>query len=401
MSFVIKYRPKTLDEYVNQTKAVQQLKEYVFNFKTKYQGKALFFWGPPGVGKTALVYAFAGTYKYEVVEVNASDDRNYKTLQELFYNAAQTASLFGRGKIFVFDEVDGLSATDRGAVNTIAKIIKESKHPVILIANDPWEPKLKELRNLSILVEFKKLTITDIFTVLKRVCEKEGLKCEDKALKQLAMEAKGDLRAALNDLEALAQKGSVTLKDLEALGYREREISIFEALAYIFKAEKIGIATMAISEVDLDPDLVFLWIEENIPNEYMKPEEIYKAYEALSRADIYKARIIRRQNWSFLSYYTFMMSAGVAMAKDKKYSKFTRYQRPTFFQKLEQIKAKRELIKKISKQMEDKVKIKKSEISEFILPFLINLYKKDKNKALEYGKIFGLSKEEIDILAKS
>jgi len=399
MNFTIKYRPKNLDEYVNQTKAVQQLKEYVFNFKTKYKGKALFFWGPPGVGKTALVYAFAGTYNYEVIEVNSSDDRNYRTLKELFHNASQTASLFGKGKIFVFDEVDGLSTTDRGAVNTIIEIIKESKHPIILIANDPWDSKLKELRNYSIMVEFKKLSTTEIFYVLKKVCEKEKLNCEDKALKQLTIESKGDLRSALNDLEALAQKGSVTLKDLESLGYREREISIFEALAYIFKAEKIGMATMAISEVDLDPDLVFLWIEENIPNEYMKAEEIFKAYEYLSKADIYKARIIRRQNWGFLSYYTFMMSAGVAMAKEKKYNKFTRYQKPTFFQKLEQIKKKRELISKITSQVEEKISIKR-DLPEFVLPFLINLYKKDKNKALEYGKIFGLNKEEIEILVK-
>jgi len=398
MNFIQKYKPKTLEEYVNQNKAVQELKEYVFNFKTKYKGKAIFFWGPPGVGKTALVYAFAGSYKYEVIEVNASDDRNYKTLKELFHNASQTVSLFGKGKIFVFDEVDGISSVDRGAINTIIGIIKESKHPVVLIANDPWDPKLKELRNYSILVEFKKLTVTDIFQFLKKVCEKERLDFEEKALKQLAFEAKGDLRAALNDLEALAQKGSVKLKDLEVLGYREREISVFEALAYIFKAEKINMATMAISEVDIDPDLIFLWIEENIPNEYVKSQEIFRAYNALSRADIYKARIIRRQNWGFLSYYTFMMSAGVAMAKDKKYSKFTRYQRPSFFQKLEQIRKKRDLIKKITKEMKERVKMKKSEISEFFLPFLINLYKKDKNKALEFGKIFGLNKEEVEIL---
>ncbi len=400
MSFVIKYRPKNLEEYVNQAQAVEKFKDYVFNFKTKYKGKAAFFWGPPGVGKTALVYAFANTYKYEVIEVNASDDRNYKTIKELFHTASQTVSLFGKGKIFVFDEVDGISPVDKGAVNTILQIIKESKFPIVLIANDPWDPKLRELRNNSIMIEFKKLTTTDIYKVLKRICERENLNCEDKALKQLALQAKGDLRSALNDLEALASRGSVTLKDLEALGQREREISVFEALAYIFKAEKISQAVKAASEVDLDPDLLFLWIDENIPIEYTKKEDIFRAYQALSRADIYKARIMRRQNWSFLSYYTFMMSAGVAAAKDKKYSKFTRYQRPTLFQKLEQIRQKREIIKKLMKQIKEITNIPKQEISEFILPIIINLYKKDKEKALKFAKIFGLNKNEVEVLVK-
>ncbi len=399
MSFSIKYKPKNLDEYINQEKVVAQLKDYVFNYNTKYQGKAIFFWGPPGVGKTTLAYAFANTYNLELIEINASDERNANKLKELFEHASKTVSLFKSGKIFLFDEIDGVSPVDRGAINAIANIIKKSKHPIIVIANDPWGSNLKEIRNLSILVEFKKLNATQIFKVLKKVCDLENIYYEDTALKQLAFQSSGDLRAALNDLQSLAKVG-VTMDTIKELGFREREINIFETLALIFKTEKANVALRAISEAEIDIEEIIKWLEENIPIEYENLEEIYKAYLALSKADIFKARILRRQNWSLLPYVSSLASAGVALAKKQKYKKFTKYQRPLIYLKLVRWKYKREIMLKIIKSINEIVKINKKEIEEFILPVIVNLYKKNKEAALKLASVYNLKEEEIKVLTQ-
>lgn len=394
MSFIHKYKPKTLNDFVNQQKALETLKDYVFNFRKKYKGKALFFWGPPGVGKTSLIYAFANTYNLELIEINASDNRSANKLKELFEQASQTYSLFKKGKIFLFDEVDGISPVDRGAIYTIANIIKKSSHPIILIANDPWESNLKELRNLSIMEEFKKLTTTDIFKVLKKICDKENIEYDDLALKQLALQSNGDLRAAINDLQSLVKKG-VNMESVKEIGFREREINVFETLALIFKTEKMSTALKAISEVDVDLDILINWIEENIPVEYEDKEEIWRAYLSLSKADIFKTRIMRRQNWGFLSYVSFYLGPGVALSKKAKYKKFTKYRKPTIYNLINKLRYKRELILKIIIAINKTYKIKRKEFEKFVIPLIINLYKKDKEKAIKLAEIYGIKEEEI------
>ncbi|WP_231434384.1 hypothetical protein [Candidatus Nanopusillus massiliensis] len=70
----------------------------------------------------------------------------------------------------MIDEVDGIAGfQDRGGVGALVKIIEESRWPIILTANDPWEPKFKKLRDLCDMIEFKKLSNTDIIRQLKRI----------------------------------------------------------------------------------------------------------------------------------------------------------------------------------------------------------------------------------------
>src|SRR3989344_970244 len=71
---------------------------------------------------------------------------------------------------------------------------------------------------------------------------------------------------------------------------------------------------------------IFLWIDENLPREYDKPDDLAKAYDVLSRADVMYGRISRWQHWRFLSYVSELLTAGIAVSKKEKYSKFVQYQ---------------------------------------------------------------------------
>ncbi|RLG82291.1 MAG: replication factor C large subunit, partial [Thermoprotei archaeon] len=198
--WIIKYRPKRLGDVVDQDKAKQEfiawLKSWISGKPSK---KATLLYGPAGCGKTSLVEAAANEYGFELVEMNASDFRRRQDIERIVGIAARQRSLFARGKIILLDEVDGISATaDRGALDAILHLIEVSKHPIVMTANDPWNPRLRPLRDAAKLIAFNRLTERYVYQVLKRICAAEKLECDDDALKFIAKRSEGDLRSAIN-----------------------------------------------------------------------------------------------------------------------------------------------------------------------------------------------------------
>lgn len=323
-----KYRPKNLREFVNQKDAVEKFLSWM---KIKKHEKALLLYGPPGTGKTALVEAYASEKNFNVIELNASDYRSADQIKETIGSSVTQTNLFSKGKIFLIDEIDGLSGIeDKGGVGEIIKLVKESKFPIVLTANSPYDPKLRSLRQHCEMVQFRKIHVFDIEKHLKNICEKEKIETDKEVLIEIAKKSEGDLRSAINDLEAIANgKKEIKSKDLEDLGYRERETNIFEALKTIFKTKNGLSAKNAINNVDKDPEEIFWWIENNVVNEFEKPEEIAEAYDFLSKADLFRHWMVSRQYWRFQGYMIDLMTAGVSSAKKEMYRKFTRYQYPS------------------------------------------------------------------------
>ncbi|MEM5829809.1 MAG: replication factor C large subunit [Candidatus Aenigmatarchaeota archaeon] len=392
-----KYKPKNLREFVNQKEALHTFLNWIKRWKPG--SKALLFYGMPGTGKSCLVYAYANEKNLELIEMNASDWRSASQIQEVFGQSMRQASLFRKGKLFLIDEVDGIAGReDLGGVGAIIKIIKESRFPVVLTANNPFNQKLRELREYCELVEFKKIHVLDIEKRLKEICGKEKIKYEEEVLREIAKRSEGDLRAAINDLEIVARgKKEITIEDLEALGYREREKNIFDALKMIFKTKSALAAKLSIAEVDKDPEEIFWWIENNILREYEKPEEIVRAFDLLSKADIFRRRVALRQDWSFRAYMIDLMTAGIAISKKEMYHKFTKYQYPSNIMLLGRTKSSRkattEILGKLSKELHASQKKIKSEY----LPFL-RIILKDKKKLGEFASSLGVEKESLKSL---
>ncbi len=204
MSFAVKYAPRSLKEFVNQEKAVKRVLSFLRNFG-KERVKALLLYGPPGTGKTCLVRALARDLKYDLIELNASDKRDAREIRKVIGNAVAQRSLSGRPKLILLDEIDGIQGReDRGGVSEVIKIIQATNYPIILTANDPYNPKLRGLRNYVELVEFKKLGKRDLRKILERICKKEGIKFEPSALDLIITFSKGDARSAINDLEMVS-----------------------------------------------------------------------------------------------------------------------------------------------------------------------------------------------------
>jgi len=366
---VEKYKPKKVNEIIGQNKAVDIFLRWI---KTWKKGKkALLFHGKPGTGKTALVQAYALENNLDFIEMNASDFRTADQIKENLGSSIKQKSLFKKGKIFLIDEIDGLAGRqDIGGTKEIIRIIKESYYPIVLTANDPWSMKLRSLRPYCQLVQFDKLNFWNIAKQLENISGKENLKIDQDVIRQIAKTSEGDLRSAINDLEILATgKTRIENKDLESVGFREKETNIFEVMKIIFKTNKVETAVNSIQNVSKTPEEVLLWIEQNILNEYEKPEEIIKAFEALSRADLFLGRIKRRQNWKFRKYMIDLMTGGVAVSKNQMYRKFSRYQYPDVIKNLGRSKMMRNKQKEELLELSKKLHCSTKKIKEFYLPY--------------------------------
>ncbi|MBW2995340.1 replication factor C large subunit [Candidatus Woesearchaeota archaeon] len=327
LPWVLKYRPLKLNDIKGQQSAVVQIRNFLDKFE-KQKKKALLLHGPPGCGKTAAVYAVAEENDYEILEINASDKRSKQDIEELLGNYLKQQSLFFKQKIILVDEVDGLSGRkDRGGISAIANLIKKSKFPIFMTANDAWQSKLKPLKGVSTFVQFDPLNLETAVSILEDICKKEKIEFDIAALKGLARKADGDLRGALNDLEVISRYSKKLEKDnIEEVAEREKKESILSALVKVFKNSDVNIAKAAFNNINEDLNEVILWIDENLPREYTK-ESLARAYDMLSRADIFRGRITRWQHWRFLAYVNELISAGIAAAKDEKYKQFISYKR--------------------------------------------------------------------------
>ncbi|MBI1935727.1 replication factor C large subunit [Candidatus Woesearchaeota archaeon] len=354
-----------------------------------------------GTGKTCSVYAIANELGLEVIEVNSSDFRNAEQINEKVGNAVKQRSLFASGKIILVDEIDGLSGhEDRGGIQAIAKLIEDSPYPIVLTATNPFENKFSSLRSKSFMMEFKPLDYMSIFHILKMICGKEKIRFEEDALKALSRRSGGDARSSINDLQALAQeKKELTKESLVELGERNKTERIMSALNKIFKTTDLKVAISAFENVEEDLNEQLLWIDENLPKEYTKPEELAKAYEMLSKADVFSRRIRRWQHYRFLVYINALITAGIASAKEEKYKKLVEYKPTGRILKIWWANQKLAKKKAIAQKIAERTHSSTKDVLKSTMPYLPYIFS-NKNMARLVIDELELDKEEVEWIRK-
>lgn len=318
-----KYRPIYFADIKGQEEAVAKIKDFIKNFPLKK--KAIILYGPPGTGKTTIAHVTANETNLEIYELNASDLRNKPQLKETLKPAIEQQSLLKKGKILLIDEVDGINEADRGGIQEIISLIEDAEYPVILTANDAWSKKLSLLRKKYQAIELKELDYRTIKDILINILKKEKKFIDSEILTNLAIKSKGDVRAAINDLQTISELE----KPSEILfNERNKEESIFNALKKVFKLKATNETLGVFDSVNMSIDEIILWIEKNIPKEY-REKELNRAYELLSKVDLFKGRIYRQQYWRFLVYENIFLSYGMASIRNKNKNEFTAYKKPT------------------------------------------------------------------------
>ena len=401
-AWTVKHKPKSATEIVGNPSALKTLRDWLQSWdKGTPKKRAAFLYGSPGVGKTVTVEALAHDLHMELVEKNASDYRTEDAINRFAGLASQYSPLFGGKRIVLLDELDGLMGNaDKGGVKATTNIIKTARCPVVLIANNAYDTRFRTLRSYCLLIDFKKPISNSITKRLQHICEREGIQADENTLKFLAQRSGGDVRSAVNDLQALAQgKKRLTYDDVSWLAYRDRQESIFSVLKMIFYGRTSSGAKQAVDMADVDIDMLFEWIYENVPAHFTDSHDLVQAMDALAMADVYRGRIRTSQNWSFIRYVIDYMTAGVAMARqNSQVQGWIPYKFPSRIMALSRTKAQRALRKNIGLKIKRKFHISATRAPTEVLPYLRIIFKNDVHKAAGIVKWLDLDEEMIEYI---
>jgi replication factor C subunit 1 len=321
-----KYAPTSLNMICGNKAPVEKIQSWLRNWHTnaKYDFKkagkdgsglyrAVIIHGPPGIGKTTAAHLIAKLEGYDIVETNASDTRSKKLVESSTLGVLDTTSLqgyfAGEGKqvegekkklVLIMDEVDGMSAGDRGGVGAVAAILKKTKIPIILVCNERKLPKMKPFDHVTFDIPFRRPTAEQIRARLSTICFREGLKIPPPVLDGLIEGTHADIRQVINML-------STARLDQKTLNYDEGKqmskawekhviLKPWDIVSKILSAQMFSPSSTATlnDKVELyfnDHEFSYLMLQENyaktkptLAGKYQGKEQRLKSLELLDNA---------------------------------------------------------------------------------------------------------------------
>ena len=390
-----KYAPTQLNQICGNKANVERIQAWLKNWPKakKYDFKmrgadglggyrAIIISGPPGIGKTTAAHLAAKLEGYDVLESNASDSRSKKLVENGVAEAMSNTSLLGyfagdgkkvdAGKkniVLIMDEVDGMSAGDRGGVGALAKLCKKTEIPLVLICNERRLPKMKPFDHVAFDIKFQRPTVDQIRSRIMTICHREGLKLPPQVVNALIEGSNKDIRQIINML-ATAKLDQTTMdfdqgKAMTKAWEKHVVLKPWDICQKLIGGGMFGPASKATlnEKIELyfnDHEFSYLMIQENYirskpnqldskgysPQEHqLKTLELFeKAADSISRGDLVDRMIHGpQQHWSLMPthavFSTVLPSSYVAgsfmgqttftswLGNNSKYGKLSRYVR--------------------------------------------------------------------------
>ena len=227
--WVDKYAPDSLASVCGNKTQVEKLQKWLREWrKNAHYGfkkagvdgngnlRAAMLHGPPGIGKTTAAHLVAKLEGYDVVETNASDTRSKKLMEQTLKGVLDTTSLLGyfagdgkkvesgkKNLVLIMDEVDGMSAGDRGGVGALAAVAKKTSIPMILICNERRLPKMKPFDFVCADFAFRRPTTDQIRARIATIAYREGMKLPAPILQAIIEGGHADIRRIINMISTI------------------------------------------------------------------------------------------------------------------------------------------------------------------------------------------------------
>jgi len=218
--WIEKYRPRTLEEVVNQKETVEGLRALLKNAATMPH---FLFAGPPGTGKSTVALCIARklmgeNYRSLVLELNASDERGIGVVRERIKGFSQIIQNAPSGVQFglvILDECDEMTKDAQTALRRIMETASRTCR-FILICN--YQSGIIEpIQSRCSVFRFRQLEESEAMSYLERICKAETIDADPKVLKRILELSEGDLRRAVNYLQVVATSAKGGRLDSSAL----------------------------------------------------------------------------------------------------------------------------------------------------------------------------------------
>ena len=217
--WVEKYRPKKISEIVNQKEIMGSLGALL---KNQSEMPHLLFSGAAGVGKTSTAICVSrdilGKHWQDYsLELNASDERGIGMVREKVKKFSRFAGLDTEipFKIIILDEADEMTSD---AQTALRRIIEDTAKycRFILIANN-LSKIIEPIQSRCVVFKFTRISNKEISSQLKFIAQKEKIKADEKGLETISDYADGDIRHAINILQAAASMGSIDVSSVKSV----------------------------------------------------------------------------------------------------------------------------------------------------------------------------------------
>ena len=181
---------------------------------------------------------------------------------------------------------------------------------------------------------------------------------------------------------------------------RDRKEEIFNVLRMIFYAKSVTSAKMAVNMADIDLDMLFEWIYENIPYHIKNPSELAAAMDAISRADLYRGILKETGDWSFLRYIIDWMTVGVAFSWSRKATGWVPFRFPERIKTASITKEEREMLEEIGKRIGKRCHLSASRAIVEVLPYLAIILQNDPKMGKGIARWMNLTDEMVSFIMR-
>jgi len=211
--WVEKYRPKRLDEIINQKHIVDRLGHFAKDNTIPH----MIFAGPPGTGKTCCAIAlarelFGENWRQNFQETNASDMRGIDVIRTRVKNFSRTKPIGSDFKIIFLDEGDALTPDAQNALRRLMEMYANITR--FILSCNYSSNIIPPIQSRAAVFRFKLLSKENVFDYLERIIRVEKLKVDKSALEAIYIISEGDLRKATNILQASAILGKKITEDI-------------------------------------------------------------------------------------------------------------------------------------------------------------------------------------------